>query len=269
MDIYLPEKSGGGSGHDISQSPFVLFFHGGLWYSGARGDIDEVCENVIKYSNNTVGCATADYRYSQDLGGGCNSTSLPTYQKQADEVISAFEYLAARPEVDLSRIILAGHSAGGHLAAWLSLNWDDARRCTHPAAFAGVEGIYNVSLWDQYDQDHWKSRFHCPTRQAFGDEVTSAKAWKDGSPTYDAKNKAQPLAPMLLIHSQQDTWVQSMQAVQLFGALQPPLYGSTGHELDTKGKCVKGEHPDVLKGSSATTLATCMVGFLAQAEPEL
>jgi acetyl esterase/lipase len=259
MDIFLPTtKIEGGN-------PFVLFFHGGLWYSGAREEINEVCESVLKHSNNTVGCATADYRYSQDLGGGCNSTTLPTYQKQAAEVISAFEFLAARPEVDLARIMLAGHSAGGHLAAWLSLNWDGARRCTHPAAFAGVEGIYNVSLWDQYDQDHWNKRFHCPTRQAFGDPVTSAQAWKDGSPTFDAsKGGKDPLAPMLLIHSQQDTWVQKAQAVGLFGVLQPPLYGSTGHELEVTGKCVKGEHPDVLKGRSAATLAACMVDFLAK-----
>ena len=36
-----------------------------LWYSGSRTEIDEVCANVLRLSNYTVGCATADYHYSQ------------------------------------------------------------------------------------------------------------------------------------------------------------------------------------------------------------
>ena len=118
-----------------SDNPFVLFIHG-LWYSGAREEINEACDGVFMYSNNIVGCATADYRYSQDLGGGCNSTcALYQPTKKADEVTSAFEYLAGMHEVDSARILLAGHSTGGHLAARLSLNWDGTR--PHPDAFAG------------------------------------------------------------------------------------------------------------------------------------
>ena len=172
MDIFFP---------DLPHAPFVLFVHGGLWYSGSRVEINEVCKNVLSLSNNTVGCATIDYHYSQDLGGGCASTSLPTYQKQAEEVSSAFKYLASRSEVDPSNILLGGHSAGGHLAAWLSFNWNSKHQDNSPVAFAGVEGIYNVSLWDQYDNDHWDKKFYCPTRQAFGDPVSSAQVSSSNS----------------------------------------------------------------------------------------
>ena len=125
-----------------------------------------------------------------------------------------------------------------------------------------VEGIYNVSMWDAYDKARWNSTFHCPTRQAFGDPVTSAAAWQDGSPSVNALSE-DPLAPLLLIHSPGDDWVQSAQAVGLYKRLQPPLFGGTGHSLDVKGKCVAGQHPQVLEGKSAASLAGCMLAFLA------
>lgn len=256
MDIFAPDTN--------KPAPYILFFHGGLWYSGSRTEINEVCRNVVKFSKNTVGCATADYSYSQDLGGGCNSSSLPTYQKQADQVVAAFDFLTTRPEVDSKKVLLGGHSAGGHLAAWLALNWDQGQS-THPLAFAGVEGIFNVTLWDKYDEDHWKAEFHCATRQAFGDPVTSAQAWEDGSPTSNALKGQQPTSPLLLIHSPGDTWVQEAQATGLFADLKPPTFGRTGHKLDVKGECVAGEHPKVLDGASAKTLAKCMLSFLAAA----
>jgi len=46
----------------------VLFFHGGLWYSGKRGELEQVCNALVKHN---IVCATADYHYSQDLGGCC------------------------------------------------------------------------------------------------------------------------------------------------------------------------------------------------------
>ena len=72
MDIFLPstaaaDPGAGAAGPAGRPAPFVLFFHGGLWYSGSRDEIDEVCTAVVSRSNGTVGCATADYPYSQDL----------------------------------------------------------------------------------------------------------------------------------------------------------------------------------------------------------
>jgi acetyl esterase/lipase len=237
MDIYAPTNS------SADGAPFVLFLHGGLWYSGARGEIAEVCSAVLELSSNTVGCATADYSYSQDLGGSCKA-GVPTYSAQASQVRVALESLQARPEVDASRVLLGGHSAGGHLAAWLSLTWaateQPQRQQPPPIAFAGVEGIYNASLWDTYQKSRWKGSFHCadwqaaPTTcplsntawlllllpklrymhryppsishcslQAFGDPKQHwADGWVQGSPSAIALTAA-PVAPLLLIHSPQ------------------------------------------------------------------
>ena len=64
LDVYAPSSA--------IAAPFVLFVHGGVWVSGSRDEVSEVCHAVIERSNGTVGCATADYRYSQDLGGNCS-----------------------------------------------------------------------------------------------------------------------------------------------------------------------------------------------------
>jgi acetyl esterase/lipase len=277
-------------------APYVLFFHGGLWYSGARTEIDEVCRQVVARSNGTVGCATADYSYSQDLpGGSCQKGGAPTFEAQAAQVRAALAALRARPGVDGSRVLLGGHSAGGHLAAWLSLNWGkgaaaaaaaaaaaspaassaasaaasaaSSAAAAPPLAFAGVEGIYNASLWDAYQAFRWKGGFHCADWQCFGDPAAHwADGWLAGSPVVQAAAGVAPAGPVLLIHSPQDDYVQSEQARALYAALGPPASGAGAHRLDVGGACVSGEHPAVLEGGSAATLAQCMLTFLADAE---
>ena len=57
MDLYVPPY------HPISR--LVVFAHGGLWCSGSRIEIDEVCTALA--TEQAVACATVDYPYSQDL----------------------------------------------------------------------------------------------------------------------------------------------------------------------------------------------------------
>ena len=278
MDVWLPTARS-------TLAAFILFFHGGLWYSGSRTEINEVCAAVLDLSKGTVGCATADYRYSQDLGGSCAAGGAPTYASQAKQAMEALSALRMRPEVDESRVLLGGHSAGGHLAAWLSVNWPTADGAeaeetgeaaeaaevveAPPLAFAGVEGIYNASVWDAYQAVRWKGGFHCADWQSFGDPGMHWKdGWIDGSPTAQAAGGVAPAGPVLLIHSKQDDYVQSAQAKQLFPLLRPPTSGAGAHRLDVSGACVQGEHPDVLKGTSATMLARCMLTFLDEAVHE-
>jgi acetyl esterase/lipase len=181
----------------------------------------------------------------------------------AAELQAALASLRAMPCVDAEAVMLAGHSAGGHLAAWLALNWESTGSPEPPPlAFGGVEGIYNASVWDAYQVSRWRSDFHCADWQTFGDRAVHPGGWLAGSPTARAK-LAPPAGPVLLVHSPGDDWVQRAQASQLFSRLQPPARGR--HRLDTSGACVQGEHPAVLRGASAFTLAQCMVDFLREA----
>ena len=98
---------------------------------------------------------------------------------------------------------------------------------------------------------------HCSTVQAF---CADLPAWDRGSPSLYALH-ATPIAPLLLIHSMQDDWVQASQATQLYDRLKPS--GGGGSVLDVKGRCVFGQHEDVLSGKSAAMLATCILQFAA------
>ena len=76
-------------------------------------------------------------------------------------------------------------------------------------------------------------------------------------------------AATLLIHSPGDNWVQSAQAVTLHAALRRPAGGRGSNEIDVSGECVSGQHPDVLNGASAKTLAGCIVSKLIKvADPQ-
>ena len=144
----------------------------------------------------------------------------------------------------------AGHSAGAHLAWFGILNNSfgyvayiaTAIRCTltsslpqsststsSPVGVVGIEGIYNVSLWEAYDSKRWHGQFRCATRKAFSSPVIEPKGWQDGSPVYLARTKKLAVClalahvaacacthvpakvPALLVHSPGDDWVQASQ----------------------------------------------------------
>ena len=65
----------------------------------------------------------------------------------------------------------------------------------------------------------------------------------------------------MLVHSPGDNWVQSAQAVALHAVLKAPAGGGS-NEIDTSGECVSGQHPDVLNGASAKSLAGSIVSKL-------
>ena len=247
LDLYLPERA----------TKLVVFAHGGLWYSGSRRDIDEVCAALATHR---IACATVDYPYSQDLGGCCSPATgcNQTYSQQARNLAAAVAQ-ASSMVPGVNQVMLGGHSAGGHLALLLALRWADfaPTRLRAPDAYIGVEGIYDASLWDAYDESRFAGRFRCQTRQAFG-EPSPNPAWVSGSPTAIAAARP-PSGSALLLHSPEDDYVQPQQAVNLFSVLKAPPNGM--HRLDTTGACVRGEHEDVIKGASARKLADCISNF--------
>jgi len=248
-DLYTPARA--------SAKRLVVFAHGGLWYSGSRAEINEVC--TVLASSHGVACATIDYTYSKDLGGCCSElTCNETYSRQASALASAVAHASTSTSHGFDEVMLGGHSAGGHLSLLLSLRWSDyAPGVKVPDGFFGCEGIYNVSLWDDYDEAKFEGRYRCQNREAFGMPAFSP-AWTSGSPTSLAVASA-PAGPSLVIHSPGDDYVQQRQAIDLIAALKPPPHGK--HQLDIAGVCVQGQHEDVLTGASAKDLAECLARF--------
>ncbi len=91
--------------------PVVVLIHGGCWlaeyglaYMGALAD-----------ALRDAGIATwnIEYRRVGDPGGGWPGTML-----DAGRAIDHLRTMASSHSLDLTRVVLSGHSAGGHLALW-------------------------------------------------------------------------------------------------------------------------------------------------------
>jgi acetyl esterase len=88
--------------------PAILYFHGGGWVMGSLEGYDPVC----RYFCTRAGCAlvAVDYRLAPEH----------KFPAAIDDAVAAFRWLAAdavRLGIDPARIVIAGDSAGGNIAA--------------------------------------------------------------------------------------------------------------------------------------------------------
>src|SRR5262245_10884644 len=93
--------------------PAAIVIHGGFWRSKYGLDyIRPVCSELAKSG---IAVWNIEYRRIGNPGGGWPGT-FEDVAASADHLAT----LAAQYQLDLSRIIAIGHSAGGHLAFWLA-----------------------------------------------------------------------------------------------------------------------------------------------------
>lgn len=105
--------------------PVVAVFHGGSWRAGYdRRVMRPVCRDLVRR-----GWAAWNVEYRR-VGGGQDGGWPATFQ----DVAAGIDALAgADPRLDLRRLVLLGHSAGGHLALWAA--W----RAQLPAGAPGAD----------------------------------------------------------------------------------------------------------------------------------
>ena len=268
-------------------TPLVVMAHGGLWQGGSRNDLDTLCRNIVSQSNGTITCASIDYRLSDALGGVCTGTGTDTYKEQILDFALAFAMLqnvADTYRIDPERMLIGGHSAGAHLAHTFNLRWPEfAQACNRPegcpAAIGaiGLEGIYDIPAWDQYDEERWQGSFECATRKAFGapgpspaaclDTESGERCWDAGSPTYLALNAEDlgiaPAGDALLIHSPGDDWVDIADTGNFVTQLET-AFPDIEVVVDIQGTCAVGQHNLMLR---ETALAFCIIGFIGEISP--
>jgi acetyl esterase/lipase len=125
LDVYRPAQ-------DAGLAPLVVFFYGGSWSSGERGDYRFVGEALASQGIVTV---VADYRLSPAF-------RYPTFvQDSARAVRWALDH-AVEHGADPARVFVMGHSAGAYNAAMLALDprWLRAEE-RQPARLAGWIGL--------------------------------------------------------------------------------------------------------------------------------
>ena len=93
--------------------PVVVFFHGGWW----KSEYDLGYAGYLCAALKREGIATwsVEYRRVGSTGGGWPTTFL--------DAAAGFDFLSTLAKthpLDLSRLLVMGHSAGGHLAFWIA-----------------------------------------------------------------------------------------------------------------------------------------------------
>lgn len=131
VDLYLPEGAG--------PHPTVLMVHGGCWQTDIadRHFMDWISDDLRRRG---VAVWNIDYRGVDRPGGG-----YPGTFEDAAAAADALRGHAARYNLDLSRLVAVGHSAGGHLALWLAgrlrLPADSPLRSANPIPIHAVVSL--------------------------------------------------------------------------------------------------------------------------------
>jgi len=146
LDVYQPREN-------LENAPMVVFFYGGSWSSGERGDYRFVGEALASQG---IVAVVADYRLSP-------SFRYPAFvQDSASAVRWAFDH-AALYGADSRRIFVMGHSAGAYNAAMVAL---DARWLAavglSPARLAGWIGLAGPYDFLPIGDPHTRVAFNWP-----------------------------------------------------------------------------------------------------------
>ena len=102
-DLRLPDRA--------DHPPIAIVIHGGFWR--ARYDLTHIGHLCTALAANGIATWSIEYRRVGNFGGGYPGTFL--------DVAAAANHLrsiSSQYNLDLSRVIVLGHSAGGHLALW-------------------------------------------------------------------------------------------------------------------------------------------------------
>lgn len=105
LDVYLP------AGRSIEKTPLLIYMHGGAWIDGSKSEFLGF-QSLMEKSFPGYAFVSIDYRL-YNLNTGDNK--FPT---QENDVLKSIEYILSKiAGWNISnKIILAGASAGGHLA---------------------------------------------------------------------------------------------------------------------------------------------------------
>ena len=104
-ELWLPPKGRG-------PLPVLVLIHGGCWRSDLPGlELTDHLAGAFRAEG--VAVWNIEYRRIGEQGGG-----YPTTFKDVAAGVDHLRRLAPAYNLDLNRVVLAGHSAGGHLALW-------------------------------------------------------------------------------------------------------------------------------------------------------
>lgn len=200
LDLYLPT--------DTAHHALLIYFHGGGWEHGSK---EMIVANLVPYLEMGFAVANVEYRL----------TSTARAPAAVEDARCAVHWLArhsAQYRLDTSRVVLAGGSAGAHLALMAGmLRTSDgldgpcaAEPEPHIAAIINYYGITDVQdLIAGSHRTHWAVDWigSRPDRRELARRMSPLTYVRAGGP------------PIITIHGDADRSVPYEQAVRLHAAL--------------------------------------------------
>jgi acetyl esterase/lipase len=120
--------------------PVIAFIHGGFWRS--RFDLTHANAHCEALTKSGLATWNIEYRRIGQPGGGWPGTAL--------DALAGVKHLATlfrTYELDPKRVVVAGHSAGGHLALWAAAQDPfEIQRVVSLAGVSDVRGAWDLHL---------------------------------------------------------------------------------------------------------------------------
>jgi len=106
-ELYVPAAQKG-------PFPVAVLIHGGCWRSG-RGSLESFRAMANVLAAEGIAAWNIEFRHVGNDGGGWPGTFL-----DLGKAVDLLPRLSQQYALDLNKIVLVGHSSGGHFAAWLA-----------------------------------------------------------------------------------------------------------------------------------------------------
>jgi acetyl esterase/lipase len=210
LDVYTPKGK--------KDFPVLFFVHGGAWRQGNKRVFAEPAK---RFAEAGVGVVSTNYRL----------TPAVKHPAHIEDVAKAFAWTVdniGKHGGDAKKVVVSGHSAGGHLAALLATN--EAYLKAEKKSLADVRGVFAIS--GVYVVSPAVQMF----RPIFGDDES---VYKGASPL---ANVGASHPPMLLVYADKDLSMLDKGA-EVFAATL-----TKGKQTATTKEFAGRDHMSILSG---------------------
>lgn len=165
LDVYYPENI-------KEKKDVIIYFHGGSWKGGKKDTYKFLGKRFAKKGFVVV---IANYRLSPEV----------KYEAMADDCAAAVNWVYDNIDEfsgDKNKITVSGHSAGGHLAAFISFNdqYEEVQSKIHKTILIDPFGLDMFTYFNEYKNDYAEGL----KKNTFG---YKPEEWKTASPLYSIK----------------------------------------------------------------------------------
>ncbi len=187
LDVYAPPRA--------VNRPVVIFWYGGSWIQGNKEEYRFVGTELAKLGFVAV---LPDYRLYPQV-------TFPAFDEDGARAVAWVEAHVREFGGDPQRIVLMGHSAGGHTAAFLAYDHVFLERFgANPRGIVGLIGLSGTYVFVP-DSDELRAAFPPPFTMS------------DWQPIRFVDSRA---PPTLLLHGLADKEVLPQESVELHDALE-------------------------------------------------